>query len=266
MVSISCGLHRGLAASARCRCAARPTLSRSTAVICSARLARVGHLEQPHHERGRSCARSRLPFRRGHAAARPRCARSLATVARPIASTMPATAPAVIITSRRWRRCSSRWRNASKPTPSMPASSLICALDLPSLPGRASAAIGSAGTSDEVAVHVQLIAQRRREAFLALAPRHARGIGFAADDQGKDAVRAAQPLERQDLLVDPVRGGRRRRADHEQAGRALERLAQLGAEVGGAGEFVAVAEYRRGARRNASHRRSAGRPGASGTR
>ena len=110
------------------------------------------------------------------------------------------------------------------------------------------------GRVAEIALLVELEAQRRREALLPLTPRHARGIGLAADDQREDTVRATEPLEGEDFLVDPVRSRRSWRADHQQAGRALERLAQLGAEVGGAGEFVTVSEHRRGARRDRSHR------------
>ena len=66
-----------------------------------------------------------------------------AYAARPLVSTMPAIAAHENANRRRLRRCCSRRLSESKPTPRSPEMSLRLALFLPSLPGRASAAIGS---------------------------------------------------------------------------------------------------------------------------
>ena len=68
-------------------------------------------------------------------------------MASPLVTTMPAMAPQATTNNCRLRRCCSRRRSESKPTPRSPAISFSLALDFPSFPGRASAAMGSVRTS-----------------------------------------------------------------------------------------------------------------------
>jgi len=96
----------------------------------------------------------------------------------------------------------------------------------------------------EVAVGIELEAQRRREALLVRDRGVVRGVRFPADDQAEDAVLAPEPLEVHDLFVDPLGLGRLWRADHDLAGRLAQRLADDRAEVGRGGELLAVAEDR----------------------
>ena len=68
-----------------------------------------------------------------------------ALIANAVVTAITTSANAVIAAMRRLRRCCSRCRSSSKPTSSNPEISLSLALLLPSLPVRASAAIGSVG-------------------------------------------------------------------------------------------------------------------------
>src|SRR6185437_16866783 len=56
------------------------------------------------------------------------------------------------------------------------------------------------------------------------------------------------------FLVDPARSSRRGRADHDQVFRLRERLVDLAAKLGRAGQFLAVAEDRIQPARNAAVR------------
>lgn len=100
------------------------------------------------------------------------------------------------------------------------------------------------------AVFVDLEAQRRAEALLGLAPILVRGVRLAADDQAQDAVLASQPLELEDLLVDPDRFGRRWRADDDQIARLFQGIADRCAEIGRGRQFLAIAKDRVGALRD----------------
>ena len=180
-----------------------------------------------------------------------------------MAITMPATDAETSASRRRYRRPTSRRRRSSKPMPSMPASSLRCAVALRSLPGRTSAAIGSlrCSVSSPSAPSTRISAggKHSRSACVGIC-RRAR---LARDDQAEDAVRAPEALEGEDLLVDPARLRGLRRADDDLAGRLLERRGQRRAEVGGGRELVAVAEHGREPRRHGPECRSPCPPGAS---
>ncbi len=95
------------------------------------------------------------------------------------------------------------------------------------------------------AVGIELVAQRRGEAFFRFAARDVAGVRLAVDDQAEHPLLAPEALELAHFLVDPARGRRVRRADHHQVGRLRQRLVDLAAEVVGAGQFVAIAEDRR---------------------
>src|SRR3984957_19037277 len=119
---------------------------------------------------------------------------------------MPAAVAHENANRRALRRCCSRRRNASYPTPSSPEISLSLALFLPSLPGRASAAIGSVRAE----LKLPSLPRRKRRAGGRMLPacpalRQVAGIRFAADDDAEDPVFAPEALERENLLVDPLR-------------------------------------------------------------
>jgi hypothetical protein len=70
-------------------------------------------------------------------------------------------------------------------------------------------------------------------------------VRLAVDDQRQDPIIAPQPLELDDLLVDPATLRRRRAAQHDQVGRLAERFAQRRRQIGRGRELVAVAEHRK---------------------
>src|SRR5215469_204450 len=69
-----------------------------------------------------------------------------------------------------------------------------------------------------------------------------RSVGLAIDDQAEDAIFATEPLEGEDLLVDPLRPGRARRADDDLAGGLPQGIIEERAEISGAGELLTVPE------------------------
>ena len=92
------------------------------------------------------------------------------------------------------------------------------------------------------AVGIDAMAQGWGKTLLGLAPRSGRGPGFALDDQTEDALAAPKLLVRQYLFVDPVRNGRLRRADDDQALGLDKSLGYLAIEVMRAGQLFAVAK------------------------
>ena len=96
----------------------------------------------------------------------------------------------------------------------------------------------------ELAVRPEAKAQRRRKALLFFAPGQVGRIRLAADDQAENAVLAAQALERQNFLVDPLRLCSLRRADHDLIGRVSQGRVEQGPQIRGARQFVAVSEDR----------------------
>ena len=96
----------------------------------------------------------------------------------------------------------------------------------------------------ETPVGIERKAQRAGKAFPIGFAAFARE-GFAVDDQAEDPVGAAEPLEGEDFLVDPIgfRGGRR--SDHDQGRGFGQRLGDGTRETGGTGEVGFVAEDRR---------------------
>ena len=86
--------------------------------------------------------------------------------------------------------------------------------------------------------------QRRAEAFLRIVAAQVAGVWFAIDDQAEDALDAPHLFECQHFLVDPMRGCRVWRADHEQRFGLTKRLIHLAAKVDSAGQFLAVTENR----------------------
>jgi hypothetical protein len=74
-------------------------------------------------------------------------------------------------------------------------------------------------------------------------------VRLAVDDDAEDPVLAAEALEREDLLVYPVRARGARRADDDLADGLVQGFVDGGAKIGGAGELLAVAEDRREALR-----------------
>ena len=92
----------------------------------------------------------RLPSMKPTSASACFCRRSAALraitacTARKLVTSITTTASVAIASSRRWRRAASRRRSMSRFTPSSPDNSFSRASPLPSLPGRMSAAIGSA--------------------------------------------------------------------------------------------------------------------------
>ena len=92
---------------------------------------------------------------------------------------------------RRWRRAASRLRSVSRSTPSSPDSSFSRASDLPSVPGRMSAAIGSVGC-----VPSSPSASSSKRNAGAKHSRASPAVGFAGDDQAIDAVGAPGRLKR----------------------------------------------------------------------
>ena len=84
----------------------------------------------------------------------------------------------------------------------------------------------------------------RWEAFLLAPTRQVGGVGFAADNQAEDPVLAAEALEGNDFLVNPTGFGCLRRADHDLAGRLLQRRVDDRSQIGCARQLLAVAKYR----------------------
>jgi hypothetical protein len=70
-------------------------------------------------------------------------------------------------------------------------------------------------------------------------------VWLAVDDEAEDPVLAAEALEREDLLVYPARARSARRADDDLADGLVRGFVDGRAEIGGAGELLAVAENRR---------------------
>ena len=135
---------------------------------------------------------------------------------------MPATEARRPATScARWRRCASRCFSSSSPTPSMPAMQLQLDVELAVLArphiGRDRLACGSSVSSPSGTHPVD---ERVREA-LGPPSRAVPSARLAVDDQREDAVLAPEPLEGQDLLVDPARLRRLRRADDDLEGGLL---------------------------------------------
>ena len=104
---------------------------------------------------------------------------------------MPAAAAHENANRRALRRCCSRRRNVSYPTPSSPEISLSLAFLLPSLPGRPSAAIGSV----RVALKLPSFCKRKRKAGgkHSSASRPGMSVAFGSPPTMMQKIRSSRP-------------------------------------------------------------------------
>ena len=89
---------------------------------------------------------------------------------------------------------------------------------------------------------VHMESKRRREAFFAGGAGFVRGVWFPGNNDGHNALFAADAFEITDLLVDPSRGGGRGRTQHDEVARGFERALDSVAQICGKWQLVAVAE------------------------
>jgi len=91
-------------------------------------------------------------------------------------------------------------------------------------------------------LRIDFVAQGGTEAFFPFAAGQLAGIGFAAGDEGEDAVGAADGLEEEHFLVHPAGLGRGGGEDADEIARGTQRVLDCASEVGRERQLVAVAE------------------------